>query len=84
MTSVRQDSDVLAVENRYFGGNITVAGLMAGEDVADALRSAPSGRRYLLPDVCLSAGLFLDGTRPEDLPLPVEIVPADGARCGLH
>jgi putative radical SAM enzyme (TIGR03279 family) len=79
VTSVRADSDVLAVENRYFGGNIAVAGLMTGEDVAEALRAAPSGRRYLLPDVCLSGGMFLDGTGPEDLPVPVEIVPADGA-----
>ena len=79
VTSVRPDSDVLAVENRYFGGNIAVAGLMAGEDVAEALRGAPVGRRYLLPDVCLSGGVFLDGSRPGDLPVPVEIVPADGA-----
>jgi hypothetical protein len=28
--------------------------------------------------VCLSNGVFLDGTRPEDLPQPVEVVPTDG------
>ena len=77
--SVRHDADVLAVDNRYFGGNIGVAGLMTGEDVAAGLVSAPTGRRYLLPDVCLSGGVFLDGIRPEDLPRPVEVVPADGA-----
>ena len=79
VASVRPDADVLAVENRYFGGNIAVAGLMAGEDVATALATAPNGRRYLLPDVCLSGGVFLDGMGPEDLPRPVEVVPADGA-----
>ena len=48
-------------------------------DLAAALQAAPPGRRYLLPDVCLSGGRFLDGLGPEDLPLPVEVVPADGA-----
>jgi putative radical SAM enzyme (TIGR03279 family) len=79
VTAVRTDADVLVVENRYFGGNIAVAGLMAGEDVAAALTDAPPGRRYLLPDVCLSGGVFLDGLRPEQLPRPVEVVAADGA-----
>jgi len=43
------------------------------------MRAAPAGRRYLLPDVCLSGGRFLDGTAVEDLPRAVEVVPADGA-----
>jgi hypothetical protein len=33
----------------------------------------------LLPDVCLSGGLFIDGLSPADLPRPVEILTADGA-----
>ena len=77
--SVSPDAEVLTVENRYFGGNIAVAGLMTGEDVASALADAPSNRRYLLPDVCLSGGVFLDGMTVEDLPRPVEVVAADGA-----
>jgi len=56
-----------------------VAGLLTGCDLAEALQKAPVGRRYLLPDVCLSGGRFLDGLGPEDLPRPVEVVPADGA-----
>ena len=70
---------VVTVANAFFGGNIAVAGLLAGADVAAALEHAPTGHRYLLPDVCLSGGRFLDGLGPEDLPRPVEIVPADGA-----
>ena len=76
--SVRPDSEVLVVENRYFGGNIAVAGLMAGQDVASALAGATPLRRYLLPDVCLSGGMFLDGMSLEELPVAVEVVPADG------
>ncbi|MGH9124396.1 MAG: DUF512 domain-containing protein, partial [Acidimicrobiales bacterium] len=44
--------EVLTVANRFFGGNIAVAGLLTGEDVGEALAAAPHGRRYLLPDCC--------------------------------
>jgi len=74
----RDDVRVLAVENRFFGGNVGVTGLMVGEDVARVLADEPAGHRYLLPDVCLSGGRFLDGTTPDDLPRPVEVVAADG------
>jgi NifB/MoaA-like Fe-S oxidoreductase len=79
LASVRPDAEVLPVTNHYFGGNIGVAGLLTGSDLAEVLDRAPFGRRYLLPDVCLSGGRFLDGTGPEDLPRAVEVVPADGA-----
>jgi hypothetical protein len=69
---------VAVVENHFFGGNIGVAGLMVGEDVARTLSDQPGGHRYLLPDVCLSNGVFLDGVSPGDLPRTVEIVPTDG------
>jgi putative radical SAM enzyme (TIGR03279 family) len=77
--AIRPDAEVLPVANTYFGGNIGVAGLLTGGDLAQALDRAPFGRRYLLPDVCLSGGHFLDGMGPEDLPRAVEVVPADGA-----
>jgi putative radical SAM enzyme (TIGR03279 family) len=69
---------VLPVPNRFFGGNIGVTGLLVGADIAPVLAAEPAGHRYLLPDVCLSGGLFLDGTTPEDLPRPVEVVRTDG------
>jgi putative radical SAM enzyme (TIGR03279 family) len=72
------DVRIVTVDNRYFGGNVAVSGLMVGEDLARVLADQPPGHRYLLPDVCLTQGRFLDGTGPADLPLPVEIVPADG------
>jgi hypothetical protein len=68
----------LPVPNRLFGGNIAVTGLVAGADAATALEEAPAGRRYLLPDVTLSRGVFLDGASPADLPRPVEVVETDG------
>jgi putative radical SAM enzyme (TIGR03279 family) len=74
----RDEVRIVEVPNRYFGGNIAVTGLMVGEDVAAVLAGEPEGHRYLLPDVCLSGGVFLDGTRPADLPRPVEVVATDG------
>jgi len=74
----RHDVRVVEVENRFFGGNTGVAGLMVGEDLARALSAEPEGHRYLLPDVCLSNGRFLDGSAPEDLPRAVEVVATDG------
>jgi putative radical SAM enzyme (TIGR03279 family) len=70
---------VIPVPNRFFGGNIAVTGLLTGADVAATLADAPPDERYLLPDVVLSNGRFLDGTTPADLPRPVEIVATDGA-----
>ena len=75
----RDDVRLLTVENRYFGGNTGVTGLMTGDDVSRVLAAEPAGHRYLLPDVCLSDdGRFLDGLRVDDLPRRVEVVATDG------
>jgi NifB/MoaA-like Fe-S oxidoreductase len=70
---------LLPVANSFFGGNIGVTGLLTGADIATALADEPDGDRYLLPDVVLSRGRFLDGTSVADLPRTVEIIPTDGA-----
>jgi putative radical SAM enzyme (TIGR03279 family) len=74
----RDDVRVIAVENRYFGGTTAVAGLLVGADVTRVLADEPEGDRYLLPDVCLTGGRFLDETSPDDLPRNVEVIPSDG------
>jgi putative radical SAM enzyme (TIGR03279 family) len=74
----RDDVRVIPVPNEFFGGNTGVTGLMVGEDVARVLAVQPEGHRYLLPDVCLTGGVFLDGVDPAALPRPVEIVATDG------
>ena len=73
------DVRLLPVENTYFGGNIGVTGLLTGTDVSRALAGEPAEHRYLLPDVALSRGQFLDGVSVDDLPRAVEVVPTDGA-----
>jgi putative radical SAM enzyme (TIGR03279 family) len=75
----RPDARILPVDNRFFGGNTGVTGLLTAEDVSRVLADAPEGHRYLLPDVCLSdEGNFLDGPTISDLPRPVEVVATDG------
>jgi putative radical SAM enzyme (TIGR03279 family) len=69
---------LVPVPNRFFGGNIAVTGLLTGVDIARTLRDEPAGHRYLLPDVCLSEGRFLDGMTVAELPHPVEVIPSDG------
>ena len=71
-------SGSLPVPNAFFGGNIAVTGLLTGVDIARALAGQPVGHRYLLPDVCLSEGRFLDGMTAGELPRAVEIIPTDG------
>ena len=74
----RDDVRVIPVANHFFGGNTAVTGLMVGEDLARVLADQPISHRYLLPDVCLSEGRFLDGTSVDSLPRPVEVVPTNG------
>ncbi len=74
----RPDVRVREIPNDFFGGNIGVAGLLTGEDLARALHASPTDVRYLLPDACLNEGRFLDGLTLADLPRPVEVVPTDG------
>ncbi len=54
------DVEVIAVTNDYFGGNIKVAGLLTGADVSRTVSEDPEAT-YLLPDVCLNEGRFVDG-----------------------
>lgn len=72
------DVVVHEVENTFFGGNIGVAGLLTGKDIANALNEVPASHRVLLPDVCLSNGVFLDGLTLDDLGRDVEVVATSG------
>ena len=72
------DVGVVAVANKYFGGNIKVAGLLTGQDLINALAEIPPSTVCLIPDVCLSEGRFLDGLTLEDLPRSVMTVRTTG------
>ncbi|MGM9635824.1 MAG: DUF512 domain-containing protein [Candidatus Avispirillum sp.] len=60
---------VYAVKNNFFGGEVTVTGLLTGRDIAEQLRDKPLGEELLLSrNVLRSEGdLFLCGMTPEAL-----------------
>lgn len=71
---------IIEVVNEHFGGNTAVAGLMTYSDISATLRRFGSDFVYLLPDVCLNGGVFLDGARLDDLQqeFDVEVIPTSG------
>lgn len=59
---------VLPVHNSLFGGNVTVAGLLGGRDIVDAIRSDAGGGVYWVPDVVVNSdGLLLDDVPAAEL-----------------
>jgi hypothetical protein len=75
------DVTIVEVVNDHFGGNTAVAGLMTYSDISATLRRFGSDFVYLLPDVCLNGGVFLDGARLDDLQqeFDVEVIPTSGS-----
>lgn len=59
---------VAAIENRYFGGNVNVTGLICAEDLLEQLPHDLVGVMLFLPEVMFNAdGLTLDSYHREDL-----------------
>jgi putative radical SAM enzyme (TIGR03279 family) len=65
---------VVAVENEYFGGDVSVAGLLTGGDF-NAARGQISGDFAIIPRVALKSDdpVMLDGMRFEDLKKEFEV-----------
>ena len=68
----------MAVENEFFGKNVTVTGLLTGRDIIAALKALPGPRSgVIIPGVALRKGehVFLDNTTmglvAEELGVPV-------------
>ncbi|MBT9176187.1 MAG: hypothetical protein DDT20_00500 [Firmicutes bacterium] len=61
--------DLVVARNKLFGGQVTVTGLLGGEDIKTALETAllKPNTTVLIPDVCLRAGSFLDGVTFSEL-----------------
>lgn len=62
------DVGVLAVRNIFFGGNVSVTGLLTAHDLVPAIASGPQESTYLVPDIVSNSdGLLLDDVRAADL-----------------
>ncbi len=58
--------NVCAVKNHFFGGTVSVAGLLTAQDIADALARVPTYPTVVLPSICLREDhLFLDDVTVE-------------------
>jgi putative radical SAM enzyme (TIGR03279 family) len=61
-------AELIAADNEFFGGCVTVSGLLTGADILGALRDRPARGTVFLPPNCLNAdGLFLDDVTVDDL-----------------
>jgi putative radical SAM enzyme (TIGR03279 family) len=77
---------VAAVPNHFFGGSVSVTGLLTGQDIARHLATLPSlGEAVVVPGVALhqSDGVFLDDMTRDDLAaavgVPVRVVAPEPA-----
>ncbi len=75
---------VYAIQNDFFGEQITVAGLLTGQDIIKQLKDRDLGERLLLPSCMFRSGeeVFLDDLTRTDvqnaLQVPVNIVKSGG------
>ena len=77
----------VAVNNTFFGNDITVAGLITGSDLLKQLTGKDLGAALLVPDVMLKEGeqLFLDDLSISDLQhkLQVPVIVVDSSPWGI-
>ncbi|MDD6213220.1 MAG: DUF512 domain-containing protein [Clostridiales bacterium] len=77
--------DIYPIKNHFFGENITVSGLITGQDLEAQLREKDLGEYLLLPENMLRSGeeVFLDDRTiswlESTLQVPINIVKSDGA-----
>ena len=75
---------VYTITNEFFGPDITVAGLLTGQDIIKQLTGKDLGDALILPNVLLRSGedILLDDLRVKDienaLQTPIRIVKSDG------
>ena len=80
------DIDVCVVENKFFGPEITVSGLLTGQDIIDKLKEQGYHKKILIPQSCLKRDedIFLDDITLEEmksqLRAKIKPLPCDGFR----
>lgn len=76
--------NIYVIRNDFFGEDITVAGLITGQDLIKQLKDQPLGEYLILPETMLRSGedVFLDdytvGDLKKTLQIPIRIVESDG------
>jgi len=47
---------IIRVNNKFFGGNVSVTGLLTGNDIINALGNRYTGKKVILPDIVFKEG----------------------------
>ncbi len=60
---------VLPVENHYFGGNVSVTGLLTGKDILQVMKNNYQGKQVVIPEIIFKEGddILLDNISLEEL-----------------
>ena len=78
---------VIPIENRFFGSEITVSGLLTGRDILEQTKDLQLGDVLLFPASALRQGedVFLDDRTPQELSdiLGIPLLPVRGDGSGL-
>ena len=63
------ECSVYSIKNNFFGGKITVAGLVTGTDIIEQLKGKDLGEELIVPSVMLrhERDMFLDSVTIEEL-----------------
>ena len=79
---------MVEVENRFFGETVSVAGLLAGRDIGDALGTGNEGDVVLVPAEALNADrLFIDSLPLDGLAArmaPARVIPGYEVTAALR
>ena len=80
--------EVVEVENRFFGETVSVAGLLAGRDISDALGTGSEGDLVLVPAEALNTDrLFIDSLPLDELTArvaPAQVIPGYEVTAALR
>lgn len=79
--------NLLAVKNNYFGGGVSVTGLLTGRDIINAMGNNYKDRIVIIPEVVLKDGqeILLDNISIKDIAeiSGASILTVDGSACSL-
>lgn len=78
---------LVPVENHYFGGNVSVTGLLTGKDILQVMENKYQGQEVIIPEIIFKQGdnILLDNISLEELHLytQAEIYTVDGSARSL-
>ncbi len=78
--------EVICVENKFFGGHVSVSGLITGQDIFDTLKDKYLGDKIIIPESMMKSEeeIFLDDYTVDELEeklrVPIEISQVEGKK----